>query len=68
MGNKRLLFVYHLALPFRSIQPGKLVIHPHTGMGDIPGSVYFLTHVRPVDVTQVITFIKIQEQPSVSYW
>src|SRR5579864_3363992 len=62
MSNKRLLFIDHLSLPFRSIQPGKLAVHPDAGTRNITCSMEFLAYMRPVNVAQIITFVKIQEQ------
>src|SRR5438067_13470599 len=76
MGNKRLLGIEHLTLPLRRVEPGKLPIDPDSGMrdrggsffldiDDIDSSVQFLADMRPVNITEIVVLVKIQQQFSI---
>src|SRR5579864_340930 len=63
---QRLLFVDYLALPIRRIEPGKAAIDPDPGVRDITGGMQFLTNMRPVNITQVVAFVEVEQQSSIA--
>src|SRR5579884_1669756 len=77
MGNKRLLGIEYLTLPLSCVEPGKLPIDPDSRAGDrrssfffniddIDASVQFLADMRPVNITEIVVLVKIQQQFSIS--
>ena len=60
-----LLFIEYFTLPFRCVKPGKAPIHPDTRMGNIAGRMQCLANVRPVNIAQVVAFVKIEQETSV---
>src|SRR5437870_5682987 len=77
MGNKRLPGIEQLTLPLRRVEPCKLPIDPDSCAGDRRGSffldindidscVQFLADMRPVNITEVVVLVKIQQQFSIS--
>jgi hypothetical protein len=79
VGHERLLGIEQFTLPLGSIKPRKLPIDPDPGVGDregnflldigdIDSSVQFLTDMRPVNITEMVVPVKIQQQFSIPEW
>jgi hypothetical protein len=77
MGNKGLPGIEHLTLPLRRVEPGELSLDPDACAGDrgssffldindIDASLQFLTDMRPVNITEIVVLIKVQQQLSIS--
>src|SRR6266516_6054613 len=78
-GNKRLPGMEQLPFPLRGIEPCKLPIDPDPcvrdrggsfflDIDDIDSSVQFLTDMRPVNITEIVVLVKIQQQFSIPKW
>src|SRR5436305_12122185 len=79
LGHQRLPGIEQLTRPLRCIEPGKLPIDPDPGAGDRRGSflldiddidsgVQFLTDMRPVNITEIVVLVKIQQQFPIPEW
>src|SRR2546425_1644933 len=79
LGHQRLPGIEQFTLPLRSIKPCKLPLNPDPSMGNregnflldignIDASVQFLTDMRPVNITEIVVLIKIQQQISIPEW
>src|SRR2546428_8106707 len=79
VGHQRLPGIEQLTLPLRCIEPRKLPLDPDPRAGDRRGSllldiddidsgVQFLTDMRPVNITEIVVLVKIQQQLSIPEW
>src|SRR5438094_3650761 len=79
VGHQRLPGIEQLTPPLRCIEPRKLPIDPDPCAGDrgssffldiddIDSGVQFLTDMRPVNITEIVVLVKIQQQLSIPEW